>query len=208
MVKKRPRHHANPFAFIQEVQPPDWRQAFAHPDRPMEVDIGCDKGDFLFGRARQAPERNLVGLELRETVAAILRDRIARSGLDNVAVVHCNANLSFEALFAPGSLARVYVHFPDPWFKTRHRKRRIVNQALLDAIASRLEPGGAFEFMTDQQGYAEEAVPLVEAHPAFENLHGPAQPATPEPERVLSHREEWHLSRGDPVHRYRWRRRD
>lgn len=206
MVKKRPRHHANPFAFINEVQPPDWRRTFARPEQPLEVDIGCDKGDFLFARARQAPDRNLVGLELREAVIAMLRDRIARSGLANVAVVHCNANASFEALFAPASLAAVYVHFPDPWFKARHRKRRLVTAALRDAIASRLRPGGLFEFMTDQRDYAEQAAPLVEACAAFENLHGPGQPATPEAERALSHREAWHLSRGDPVYRYRWRR--
>lgn len=205
--RPRTRHHANPLAFVREVQVPDWREVFAHPERPMEVDVGCDKGDFLFGRARQVPEHNLVGLEIRAPIVDMVRDRIARQGLTNVAVVLCNANRSFEALFAPASLRAVYVHFPDPWFKARHHKRRLVNPAFVDAVASRLEPGGLFEFMTDFGEYAEQVVPMLEAHPAFTNPFGPAAPAPPAEGRVLTHREAWHQSRGDPIWRYHWRKR-
>lgn len=106
MSKHRPRtrHHANPLAFIREVTLPDWREVFAHPERPMEVDVGCDKGDFLFGRAQQAPEHNLVGLELRAAIVDKVQARIARHGLTNVAVVLCNANRSFEVTVHPVAL--------------------------------------------------------------------------------------------------------
>lgn len=204
--RPRTRHHANPLAFVREVQVPDWRDVFAHPERPMEVDVGCDKGDFLFGRARQVPEHNVVGLELRAAIVDMVKDRIARQGLTNAAVVLCNANRSFEALFAPASLRAVYVHFPDPWFKARHHKRRLVNPAFVDLLASRLEPGGLFEFMTDFGEYAEQVVPMLEAHAAFQNPFGPAAPAAPTEGRVLTHREAWHESRGDPIWRYHWRR--
>jgi tRNA (guanine-N7-)-methyltransferase len=205
--KKRARHHANPFAFQHEVTAPDWAAVFARPDQPLEVDVGCDKGEFLLGRAAQAPDRNVVGLELRTAIVDVLKERIARSGVTNAAVVLCNANTALEVLFPPASLSVVYVHFPDPWFKARHRKRRVVNAAFVDALARRLAPGGLFEFMTDQAGYAEGVVPLLEAHPAFENPFGPGAPAPPALGRVLTHREAWHLSLGDPVHRHHWRRR-
>lgn len=205
--RPRARHHANPLAFVREVELPDWREVFAHPERPMEVDVGCDKGDFLFGRARQVPGHNLVGLEIRAPIVDMVRQRIERHGLTNAAVVLCNANRSFEALFAPTSLHAVYVHFPDPWFKARHHKRRLVNPAFVDAVASRLEVGGLFEFMTDFGAYAEQVVPLLEAHPAFENPFGAGASAPPADGRVLTHREEWHESRGDPIWRYHWRRR-
>ncbi|MBX3470147.1 MAG: tRNA (guanosine(46)-N7)-methyltransferase TrmB [Planctomycetes bacterium] len=209
MSKRRPRtrHHANPLGFVREVALPDWGQTFLRPDQPLEVDVGCDKGEFLLGRAAQAPEVNLVGLEIRAPIVDMVADRIARQGLTNAAVVLCNANRSFEALFAPGALSAVYVHFPDPWFKARHRKRRLVTPAFVEAVAARLRPGGLFEVMTDFEPYAREVVPLVEGHGAFENPAGPGAPAAPEPGRVLTHREAWHESRGDPIHRYRWRRR-
>lgn len=206
-VRKRARQHVNPLGFIRKVELPDLRQVFARPDRPMEVDVGCDKGDFLFGRAVQAPEVNVVGLEIREPVVDMVKDRIARRGLENATVVYCNANASFEQLFPPASLRAVYVHFPDPWFKARHQKRRLVTPAFVDLLASRLEPGGLFEFMTDFEQYAAQVVPLLEAHAAFENPFGPAAPAPPADGRVLTHREEWHTSRGDAVHRYHWRRK-
>jgi tRNA (guanine-N7-)-methyltransferase len=206
-VRKRARHHVNPLGFIRKVDLPDLRQVFAHPERPMEVDVGCDKGDFLFGRAEQAPEVNVVGLEIREPVVDMVKDRIARRGLDNATVVYCNANASFAELFPPASLRAVYVHFPDPWFKVRHQKRRLVTPAFVDLVASRLEPGGLFEFMTDFEQYAAQIVPLLEAHPAFQNPYGPGAPAPAAEGRVLTHREEWHTSRGDAVHRYHWRRR-
>lgn len=206
-VRKRARLHVNPLGFIRQVQLPDLRQVFPHPERPMEVDVGCDKGDFLFGRAEQVPERNIVGLEIREPVVDMVKDRIARRGLTNATVVLCNANASFDALFPPASLHVVYVHFPDPWFKARHQKRRLVNPAFIDSLATRLEPGGLFEFMTDYGEYAAQVVPLVEGHPAFENPSGPGAQAPPVEGRVLTHRETWHQSRGDPIHRYTWRRR-
>lgn len=204
--KKRVRHHVNPLGFIREVTLPDWKAVFP-PGRPMEVDVGCATGEFLLGRAERTPDRDIVGLEIRVPVVEQVQRRIARAGLTNAACVLCNANASFEALFPPASLRVVYVHFPDPWFKPRHHKRRLVTAAFVDAVASRLEPGGEFEFMTDFGEYAAEVVPLVEAHAAFENASGPGQPAAFPEGRVLSHREDWHLGKGDQVHRYVWRRR-
>ena len=201
------RQHVNPFHFVREVVPPDWRAVFPHPDQPLEVDVGCGNGEYLLARAAALPDRNHVGLEIRPVLVERLQARIAADGLTNAAVVLCNANASFDALFAPGSLARVAVHFPDPWFKARHHKRRLVNPAFVDALARALAPGGLFDFMTDFAAYAEGVVAALEVHPAFENPHGPGAPAPAEPERLLSHRERAHLAKGDAVHRWAWRRR-
>ncbi len=209
--KPRFRHHANPFAFQREVIPPDWTVVFPArlegARRPLEVDVGCAAAEFLLGRALQAPEVDIVGLELRMAVVDQVLERIARSGLSNAWCVLCNANRSFDALFAPASLDRVYVHFPDPWFKNRHQKRRLVNQAFVASLASRLVPGGEVDFMTDVEEYSAYAAPLFEAHPDLVNVHGPLAPAPFGADRVASHREAWHLSQGDPVWRYHYRRR-
>ncbi len=208
MTKKRCRHHVNPLNYRPEPEVPDWSKVFAFPSRPLEVDVGCSKGTFLLARARQAPDRNLVGLEIRGPMVERVRNDARKLGVANVHVILANANSDFERLFAPSSVDRVYVHFPDPWFKTKHHKRRIVTRALLDILASRLKPGGELHFMTDYEQYAAEASALIEAHPAFENAHGPGamvrEPLVP---GVFSDREAWHMSQNDPVFRYLFRAR-
>src|SRR5262249_47149919 len=96
-----------------------------------------------------------------------------------------------------------YVHFPDPWFKKKHHKRRVLTPEFLDLLATRLRPSGELHFMTDYAGYAESARELVEAHPAFENRHGKgAQAPGPLGGDALSDREAAQLAKNDPVYRY------
>lgn len=205
--KPRVRHHVNPLAFVREAPLPALAELFARPEQPLEVDLGCMHGEFILGLAERHPQRNYLGLEIRGPLVDEVAARIRRRGLTNAAVFLCNANHSFEELFGPGSLQAVYVHFPDPWFKNRHRKRRLVTPELLRAIATRLAPGGAFRFLTDVEPYAREVLAMVAAQPAFENAFGPDAPELPAEDRVLTNREAWHLRRGDPIHRFLWRRR-
>jgi tRNA (guanine-N7-)-methyltransferase len=207
MPKKRCRHHVNPLNFRPEPEVPDWSKVFRDPSRPLEVDVGSAKGTFLIARAAQAPERNLVGLEIRRPMVERTRTDAAKLGLANVHVVFGNANSDFERLFAPATVDRVYVHFPDPWFKKRHHKRRVVTEAFLAVLASRMKAGGELHFMTDFEEYAREASALVEAHAAFVNVLGKGVMATePLVPGILSDREAWHMSQGDPVYRFLFRR--
>lgn len=199
--RPRTRHHVNPLSFRHDLVVPDWAQAFARPGQPLEVDVGCAQGTFLLERARRCPEHNLVGLEIRAPMVERVQERIARAGLDNAVVVLCNANLHLERLFAPGAVRTFHVHFPDPWFKKRHHKRRLLTPAFVEVLASRLEPGGAVEFMTDVGEYAEVTRELFAACPAFV-----LEPPPGAAERALSHREEWHEQQGDRIHRQVWRR--
>lgn len=208
MPKKRCRHHVNPLNFRPEPAVPDWTKVFADPSRPLEVDVGCAKGTFLLARAAQAPDRNLVGVEIRLPMVERTQSDAKKRNLANVHVIHGNANVDFARLFPEASVDRVYVHFPDPWFKTRHHKRRVMTPAFLDVLASRLRDGGELHFQTDFLEYSQEAGPLVEAHPAFVNVLG-AGVLAPEPlvAGALSDREAWHMSQGDPVYRWLFRRR-
>ena len=204
---RRIRQHINPFSFRPEVTRPDWAEVFARPDQPLEVDVGSAHGEFLLDRAERAPEVNLVGLEIRSPWVELVRERAARRDLDNVHLIVCNANASFTTLFLPDELRAVYVHFPDPWFKARHHKRRVLTPEFLDQVASRLEPSGVLRFQTDHEPYADEVLDLVEAHPAFANAFGPRAPEVPDPDRVRTHREAWHESQGHTIRRYLWRKR-
>src|SRR5277367_1965972 len=87
MTKKRCRHHVNPLNYRPEPAVPDWSRVFADASRPLEVHVGCAKGMFLLARARAAPERNLVGLDIRLGMVERARDDARKLGLDNVHVV-------------------------------------------------------------------------------------------------------------------------
>jgi tRNA (guanine-N7-)-methyltransferase len=197
MAKRRIRHHVNPFNFRDHPDIPDWSEIFEAPDRPIEVDIGCARGHFMLARAAQAPDVNVVGLEIRRPIVDRVARQITERSLKNAHVICCNANQSLKELFAAESLSRAYVHFPDPWFKKRHHKRRLINAAFLVDLAAVLKIGGEFHFATDYQEYAEEVLGLMKVNPDFT-----AAEACQAPYGLMTDREAWHSSQADAVHRY------
>jgi tRNA (guanine-N7-)-methyltransferase len=140
--------------------------------REVEVELGCADAQFLFQRAERHPDRAYVGLEIREDLAAEVNARARRLGAP-VEVVFCHANLDYAQLFAAGSVARVFVNFPDPWFKRRHKKRRVVDAPLARAIAASLAPSGELFFQSDVWDLALDALGVLEAEPGLENQAGP-----------------------------------
>lgn len=140
------RQHVNPLSrFHQQPRPlPPPAELFTDPDLPLVLDIGCARGRFLLDLAPLQPGHNHLGLEIRRPlVEAAEAERIAL-GLTNLHFLFCNANVSLESWLAAlprGLLKRVSIQFPDPWFKLRHHKRRVLQPPLLRAIAAALVPG-------------------------------------------------------------------
>jgi len=201
--KPRVRQHNNPLSFREPVATPDWERVFADPGQPLEVDIGTGHGAFLLARAAQRPDLNLVGLELREPFVERVNRRIAREDLRNAVVVRCNANQSFTEFFRPGTVHRAYVHFPDPWFKKRHHKRRVMTEAFVDDLRVALADVGELRFQTDFADYAAEVEEMMAGRAGWVDLGVPPADDATYPK---THREEWHESQGDPVHRHLWRK--
>lgn len=138
---RRVRQHVNPLSskYANPVGAPEWNQVFSDPQLPLHLDIGCGKGDFVRQMAALVPEWNFLGLEIREPLverALIRRDQAEQK---NLHFVFCNANNSLKPLLAgwPGGcpLQQVSIQFPDPWFKKRHQKRRVVQPELVAALA-------------------------------------------------------------------------
>ena len=203
MSKKRVRQHVNPFSFRGTVETPDWSAVLGDPSLPSEIDVGCAHGDIRMAWAKQRPHLNVIGLEIRKPMVERVNARIKREGLTNAHVVYCNANTCLTDLFPPGSLRTVYVHFPDPWFKKRHHKRRVMKPSFVADLATTLEPEGLLRFMTDFEEYAAEVAEFMTSQDPFE----PVPFAELEP-RPLTHRQEWHGERkGQKIHAYAWRRR-
>ena len=134
-------------------------EVFDAPGQPLHLDIGCARGRFLLRMAEAAPEWNYLGVEIREPLVDEA-NRLADEGRPrNLHYVFCNAMLWLDRLLEEvpaGALQTVTIQFPDPWFKKKHAKRRMVNRGLVETLANVL-PARAFIFVqTDIEPLAEE----------------------------------------------------
>jgi tRNA (guanine-N7-)-methyltransferase len=139
--------------------------------RPVELEIGCADAQFLFERAAQDPARQYVGLEIREDLVRLVNRRARALGVP-VHAVFCQAQLHMTEIFAPASVDRVYINFPDPWFKRRHHDRRMVDAALADGIAHVARPGAEVFVQSDVWDIALDAMATFERDERFANLAG------------------------------------
>ncbi|XP_061338884.1 uncharacterized protein LOC133285642 isoform X2 [Gastrolobium bilobum] len=150
----RIRQHVNPLSssFSVPAQVPDWNQVFADPALPLMVDIGCGSGRFLMWLAKRTPKvRNYLGLEIRERLVKRAELWVKDLALDNIHFLFANATISFKQLVEsyPGPLLLVSVLCPDPHFKKRHHKRRVLQKPLVGAIVDNLMPGGQVFVQSD-----------------------------------------------------------
>ena len=169
---------------------------------PLELEIGPGRGGFALGHAAAHPEIDLICVETRRSDCELIRARAARRGLTNVMVLQGDAKLLIARLFAPASLSAVYVHFPDPWWKKRHNKRRMVDVELAARMRVLLVRGGMVDFRTDVRAYAEAAIATWE-EAGFTNESGAGRMSSAAPE-VLSTRELRYERTGQPVYRARF----
>ncbi|KUK26167.1 MAG: tRNA (guanine-N(7)-)-methyltransferase [Acetothermia bacterium 64_32] len=146
--------------------PGRWEGVFGRR-APLAVEIGFGNGEFLVQAARQHPDWDLLGFELSLTCIAKAASRLAREGLANVRLARVDGRFALRELFPDRSLTQVYVHFPCPWPKARHARRRLITPDFARTLAAVLEIGGGFELNTDAQWYAYQAREALEAEGRF-----------------------------------------
>ncbi len=159
---------ATPFTLDPATLPAplSWPAIFGD-DRPVEVEIGSGKGLFLANAATARPDRNFLGIELAKKYARRAAERVAKKDLANVRVLPADAR-RFMAVHCPtASLHAVHVYFPDPWWKARHKKRRVFAEPLVLDIERTLIPGGDLHVATDVEEYFGVIRDLIAAHPRF-----------------------------------------
>lgn len=197
------RQHVNPLGQKYQVATPapDWADIYANPLQPLHLDIGCARGQFLLAMAQQFPNWNFIGVEIRAPLVRSANQTRNELGLTNLHYLFCNISTSLESLFAPASLKGVSIQFPDPWFKRRHQKRRVVQSDFLDAVARCLAPEGFLFIQSDVLAIAQQMRDRITAHPRF-------VPTTPDhtwmetnPFGVSTEREAYTLEQNRPVYR-------
>lgn len=205
MPRVRVRQHVNPLS--KKYQTPvsflNWEEVYTQPTQPLHLDIGCARGEFLLSMATLQPNWNFLGLEIREPLVIQANAKVAELALRNLHYLFCNVNNSLKPLlesFERGTLQRVTIQFPDPWFKKRQAKRRLVQPELVDTLATYLIDGGEVFLQSDVEAVAVEMCDRFEEHSAF-HKHGSNTWLATNPLPVPTEREVSTLSRGEPVYR-------
>lgn len=205
MAVVRVRQHVNPLSqkYQAPVAIPDWSQVYANPQRPLHIDIGCGKGIFLLQMAQLQPDWNFLGLEIRRPVVDQAQKRQQELGLNNLHLMFCNANISLAQLLASwgeyNPLQQVSIQFPDPWFKKRHQKRRVLQPELVSTLAQFLPTGGRIVIQSDVEAVAIDMVDHLTENPHFTRQSPPWLPQSPF--LAQTDRERVTLEKGQPVYR-------
>lgn len=188
MPRVRIHQHVNPLApyYRQPVEPVEINDLFAAPSLPLHLDIGCARGRFLLKMAGIEPGWNFLGVEIREPLVDEANRLAREAGLQNLHYEFCNAMLVLDQLLAKlpaGILQMVTIQFPDPWFKKKHAKRRMVNKELVDTVVSKLAAGGRIFVQTDIEFLAEEMFELFRANSSLKETGAEENPFPVKTER-------------------------
>ncbi len=154
MPKTRIRQHVNPLRrkFQHQLTLPDWNEVYSNPNLPWHLDIGCARGEFLLKMAQLQPDTNFLGIEIRQPLVQLANQEKAALGLTNLHYLFGSMNYYAETLLP--SLPKNYLHFitiqfPDPWFKRKHNKRRVVQPELVKILVDHLVEGGTIFLQSD-----------------------------------------------------------
>lgn len=183
----------------------DW-PTFWENDNPVELDIGCGRGLFLDNASRANPDVNYLGLEVDFREGRRAAKRVSGRKARNARVIGGDAMSALRHHIAPHSVQGVHVYFPDPWWRRRHRRRRIFTDVLVNLCSGLLIPGGHLHSWTDVGEYFGVISALMDHHDDFETL-------TPPPEREPGHDMDYQTSferkkrkEGETIYRGLWRR--
>lgn len=192
-------------ARAQAALPLDWCAVFGN-DHPVELEVGFGKGLFLCNTAQAQPDRNYLGVEIERKYVLLAATRLARRNLANVKLACADARWFLANKVPDASLAAVHIYFPDPWWKQRHRKRRLFTAEFASRCARILRPGGRLHFATDVQEYFEESAGLVREVSSLAELPAPAEQTPRHDMDYLTNFERKFRKADLPIYRAVWER--
>ncbi len=167
---------------------------------PRVLEIGCGVGEAVIALAASHPENDYLAVEVHRPCVGHLLQRAHAAALRNLRVICQDATRVLGGLIPDTSLECVYLFFPDPWPKRRHRKRRLIQADFVSLIARKLKPHGRLFFATDWDDYAQHISKTMAQQGQFVNLAGAAVTAPPPHWRPLTRYERRGLQLGHQIH--------
>lgn len=158
-------------ALPENGQPYDWDLVFKREAKRV-LEIGFGMGATLAKLASENPQADFIGVEVHPPGIGRMVARAKALELTNLKIFAVDALQVLNLAIPDASLDRVLLLFPDPWPKTKHHKRRIVQPEFVELMAKKLKPEGFFHLATDWQPYAVHMMSVLEASPSFTNLFG------------------------------------
>ena len=202
----RIRQHVNPLkSDLLDIA--DVPRVEAGAGRALEVELGAAEAHFLIDRARNDATTAFVGVEIRRELVEAVNAASAAAGPANVRSVFANMSVDMGRLFADGSVRRFFLNFPDPWFKSRQHKRRVIGPGLMAEIGRALAAGGELYVQTDIFALALDAMAALEADDGFSNVAGSWTFLRENPYDAKSRRERQCETEGVRVWRLLYRKR-
>jgi tRNA (guanine-N7-)-methyltransferase len=205
LARVRVRQHVNPLShkYRHPIDPPDWNQVYQDLTQPIHLDIGCARGRFLLQMAQLYPKINFLGIEIREPLVIEANQERDSLGLSNLDFLFGNINVVPEILLQSLPVDKLFwvsIQFPDPWFKQRHSKRRVVQPELVQALANYMVAGGLVFLQSDVESIALEMTEKFQEHPNFVRQHTTFW-LEENIFSVATEREKATYNRGQPVYR-------
>jgi len=154
-------------------------------EAPSYLEIGFGSGQSLAALAEQKPELNFIGIETFKPGIGALLMRIEAVPLSNVRIYYADAVEVLEQCIPDQSLQGIQIFFPDPWPKSRHHKRRLIQSPFIHLVAQKLRPDGLLHLATDWEHYAKGMMQVLSAEPSLRNLAGPGKFAERSSQRPL-----------------------
>ena len=175
MARVRVRQHVNPLSskYQQPFCAPDWQKIYSHLSLPLHLDLGCARGRFLLEMAQKHTKTNFLGLEIRQPLVIEANQLRDQYGLTNLHYLFININNSLKDLLLSlpeNSLKLVMIQFPDPWFKKKHQKRRLIQPELVEIFAEFLPENSKIFIQSDIKEVAQEICDRFLKNPHFKPI--------------------------------------
>lgn len=184
------------YSISYSENPPDLDQIFGR-DAPKILEIGFGMGETSTAIAQANPQNDYLGIEVHTPGVGSLLKQIEAARLSNLRIIQHDAVEVLKNMIPPSVFAGVHIFFPDPWPKTRHHKRRLIQPEFISLLCERLKAGGYLHVATDWKDYAEHILTVLSGEPQLANT---AQDYAARPEyRPLTKFELRGLKLGHPV---------
>jgi tRNA (guanine-N7-)-methyltransferase len=165
-----PKMMTNPVLDITEYRIPLEMQDVLNNTNELALEIGFGDGDFLIQMAKETPHLNYVGIEIKRSRFTSAVNNLLKRKINNVKLLNMDAMIALDEVFKPGTFIEVYINFPDPWPKDRHKKHRIINNLFLDKLSKIMKPGGLLEIASDHREYVEHMLTVFNENGRFKNM--------------------------------------